>query len=207
MKALSRRFMKKNIVITWLICVLGLVLLFAWMGNNVLPKVNHADSGEALINSDFTLQSGTGKIVKDEDFRGKYMLVYFGYTHCPDVCPTTLLLISSALSDIGATAKNIQPIFITLDPERDTPKATATYAGHFSKDLLGLSGTPEQIKHVADGFKVYYSKVEQKDSAIDYVVDHSGFIYLIGPDGKYIDHYAANVSEQELARGLSNEVH
>lgn len=196
----------KRIVLTWLICVLGLVLLFAWMGDSVLPKVNHTDSGEALIDTDFTLQNGSGKTVKDKDFRGKYMLVYFGYTHCPDVCPTTLLLISNALADIGTTAKKIQPIFITVDPERDSPESTATYASHFSKELLGLSGTPEQIKHVADGFKVYYTKVEQKNSAIGYVVDHSGFIYLIGPDGNYVDHFAANVSERELADGLSHEV-
>ena len=195
----------KRIFLSWLLCVLGLVVLFALMGHSVLPKAK-GDTGAALINADFTLQSANGKIVKDEDFRGKYMLVYFGYTHCPDICPTTLLLISNALADIGSTAKRIQPIFITVDPERDSPKATATYAGHFSKDWLGLSGTPEQIKHVADGFKVYYSKVAQTNSAIGYVVDHSGFIYLIGPDGKYVDHFAANVSEQELADGLSHEV-
>ena len=197
----------KRIVITWLLCVLALVLLFAWVGDNILPKVKQGDSGETLINSDFTLQNGNGKIVTDKDFRSKYMLVYFGYTHCPDVCPTTLLLISNALADIGATAGRIQPIFITVDPDRDSPKATADYAGHFSKELLGLSGTPGQIKHVADGFKVYYTKVDQKNSALGYVVDHSGFIYLIGPDGKYVDHFAANVSEQELADGLSHEVH
>ena len=197
----------KRVFLTWLLCVLALVVLFAWMGDHVLPKGDRTDSGEALIDADFTLQNASGKTVKDEDFRGKYMLVYFGYTHCPDVCPTTLLLISNALGDIGTTAKKIQPVFITLDPERDSPKATADYAGHFSKDLLGLSGTPEQIKHAADGFKVYYSKVDQKNSAIGYVIDHSGFIYLIGPDGKYVDHFAGNVSEQELADGLSHEVH
>ena len=196
----------KRIVLTWLICVLGLVLLFAWMGDHVLPKAKHADHDDVLVTADFNLQNASGKIVTAKDFRGKYMLVYFGYTHCPDICPTTLLLMSNALADIGAKASKIQPIFITLDPERDNPKATATYTSHFSKDLLGLSGTAEQIKRAADGFKVYFSKVDQSNSAIGYVVDHSSFIYLMGPDGKYVDHFASNVSEQELADGLSHAI-
>lgn len=196
----------KKIALTWLLCVLALVLLFAWMGDSVLPKVNHADSGDALVSADFTLVNGSGKTVTDEDFRGKYMLVYFGFTHCPDVCPTTLLMMSNALTSMGKAADKIQPIFISIDPERDSPKATALYTSHFSKNLVGLSGTPEQVKHAAESFKVFYTKVEQKNSALGYVVDHSGFIYLMGPDGKYIDHFASTVSEQELAEGLSHEV-
>ncbi len=198
--------MKKNIVITWLVCVLGLVLLFAWMGNRVVPKGKPIESGEALISADFTLQGANGKTMRDEDFHGKYMLVYFGFTHCPDVCPTTLLMISNALNDMGEAAKKIQPIFISIDPERDSPATTALYASHFSKNLIGLSGTPDQVKHAADSFKVYYSKVAQPGSALGYVVDHSSFIYLMGPDGKYVDHFAGNVSEQELAEGLNHDV-
>ena len=204
-KALSKLHMK-NIFIVWLLCILALVLLFAWMGDSVLPQVKHTDTGNALITADFTLQDGTGKTVTAKDFKGKYMLVYFGYTHCPDVCPTTLLLISNALTQMGADANKIQPIFITVDPARDDAKTTALYASHFSKDWIGLSGTNDQIKHAADGFKVYYSNVEQKNSAIGYVVDHSGFIYLMGPDGKYIDHFAGTDSEQELAEGLAHDI-
>ncbi len=199
----------KKIVIAWVASVLGLVILFAWMGSGFLPRSSTADdfgSGEALVTGGFTLVDAQGKTVHGSDFRGRYMLVYFGFTHCPDICPTTLLLMRNALEQLGDTAKKIQPIFITIDPERDSPKLVGTYAANFSKSILGLSGTPAQIKDAADHFKVYYSKVEDKKSALGYIVDHSGFIYLIGPDGKYVTHFAANVTEQELTKGLQHDI-
>jgi cytochrome oxidase Cu insertion factor (SCO1/SenC/PrrC family) len=202
--------MKKNFI-SWMLCVLAAVLLFAWAGNWVRPNKGSSgisgDSGTALIAADFTLQSGDGKTVDAKALRGKYMLVYFGFTHCPDVCPTSLLLMSNAINQLEPAQKaKIQPIFITVDPERDTPKTSSIYASHFSKNFMGLSGTPAQIKHAADSFKVFYSKVEQKDSALGYVVDHSSFIYLMGPDGRYIMHFASTASEQELKKELMHYV-
>lgn len=196
----------KKIVLSWVICVLGLVGLFAWLGTGLTTNGNDAQSGDALVRADFTLQTGGGKTVTDKDLRGRYLLVYFGFTHCPDICPTSLLLMSNATAKLGDKVAKVQPIFISVDPERDTPKIASDYASHFGKNVLGLSGTPEQVKHAADSFKVYYSKVEDKDSALGYVVDHSGFIYLMGPDGKYLAHYAHNVSEQELTKGLQRYV-
>ena len=199
----------KKIVIAWVACVLGLVALFAFVGGDLVSKPSNRyelGEGAALINAEFTLEDASGKAVKASDFRGRYMLVYFGFTHCPDICPTSLLLMSNALNALGAKAEKIQPVFITVDPERDTPKLVGTYVSHFNKRFVGLSGTPEQIKQAADHFKVFYSKVETKESALGYVVDHSGFIYLMGPDGKYVTHFPYTVSEQELTQGLQRYV-
>lgn len=194
----------KRIVIVWIVCVLAAVALLSWVGRDLFPE--QAGEGNALIHGAFSLTGGNGETVTEKDFRGKYMLVYFGYTHCPDICPTTLLLIQNVLSHMQPRGRDIQPIFISLDPERDTPKVTAEYASHFGQNMVGLSGTPEQIKAVAENFKVYYSKVEAKDSALGYMVDHSGFIYLMGPDASYLTHFAHNASERELEEGLRKYV-
>lgn len=179
----------------------------AWMGTNVV-NVNSKQSaqGEALVGGSFSLVDGKGNIVTDADFRGRYMLVYFGFTHCPDICPTSLLLIQNALTQLGAASKKVTPIFITLDPERDTPEVVGKYVTHFGKTMVGLSGTPEQIRAVTQAYKVYYRKVEEENSAMGYVIDHSGFMYLMGPDGNYITHFPHSISEQGLITGLANAV-
>jgi len=196
----------KNVMISWLICVLGLLLLFAWVGGDLLGKNTPTQDEYALVRADFTLQTANNKTVTHTDLRGKHMLVYFGFTHCPDICPTTLLLMSNVINQLGDAAAKIQPMFISVDPERDTPQLAAEYAHNFGKGFLGLSGTPEQIKHAADSFKVFYSKVEDKGSALGYVVDHSGFIYLMGTDGAYITHFPSTISEAELKKELQHYV-
>jgi protein SCO1/2 len=196
----------KKIVVSWVISVLALVGMFAWLGNSVLPNNRAVTPENPLLRADFELMTANQKLVRDEDLRGQYLLVYFGFTHCPDICPTTLLLINNVLSQLGDKASKITPVFISVDPERDTPEIAATYAKNFGKNVLGLSGTPEQVQHAADSFKVYYSKVEDKGSALGYVVDHSGFIYLMGPKGEYVTHFAHHVSEQELKQGLMDHV-
>lgn len=194
----------KKIVISWLLCVLALVALLAFAGHGVLPQGE--ELSEAQVKADFTLATADNKVVRSQDLKGSYLLVYFGFTHCPDVCPTTLLLMSNVIDELGDKATKIKPLFISVDPERDTPKIAAEYASHFNKSFIGLSGTPEQVKHAADSFKVYYSKVEDKSSALGYVVDHSGFIYLMGKNGEYLAHFPANVSDQELKQGLQHYV-
>ena len=198
----------KKIVITWIVCVLGIVILVAVAGRDITPYVKSLAKGESAspINGAFSLQNADGKTVTNKQLSGRYMLVYFGYTHCPDICPTSLLLMQNALSHLGTTAEKIQPIFITIDPARDTAKITQDYAAHFGKRMLGLSGTPEQIAATTENYKVYYSKVEDTRSALGYSVDHSGFIYLIGPKAEYITHFAYNASESELEEGLRQYV-
>ena len=195
-------------VISWILSVLGIVGLAVFVGGNMLgsnPTKQDAQ-GEALIGGNFTLVDSTSKEITDEMFRGRYMLVYFGFTHCPDICPTTLLLMMNALDQIGDKARQVVPVFITLDPERDTPEKISTYVQNFSPNLVGLTGSIAQVKAAADAYKVYFKKVPVEGSELGYVVDHSGFVYLMGPDGKYVSHFAHTIAEQAMVDGLHKHI-
>lgn len=196
----------KRIVIVWVMCVLAGVGLMGWLGTGMLSPAGRQSAQPSLISGDFSLFDGSNMPRTSREMRGRYQLVFFGYTHCPDVCPTTLLLVQNTLNNLGKTAEKIQPIFITVDPERDTPAVMGEYVKHFGDRILGLSGSPEQIAHAADSFKVFYSKVEDKESALDYVMDHSGFLYLMGPDGKYVTHFPSTIAQQALEEGLRTHV-
>lgn len=196
-------------VLAWLISVLGLVALTVYVGPTLLkvvPNSGPVEQGEAMIGGAFTLVDGAGNTVTDADFKGKYMLVYFGFTHCPDICPTTLLMMTNALEQMGDDAKDIVPLFITLDPERDTPKVVGAYVKNFTPKLVGLTGSMAQITKAADAYKVYFSKVKSEDSAMGYMIDHSGFMYLMDRDGKYVAHYTHTMPLQSLVSGLRNHV-
>ena len=137
------------------------------------------------IGGPFTLIDHNGKVRSDTEYRGKLLLIYFGYTYCPNVCPTDLVAISEAIDSLGAAGEAIQPIFITVDPERDTPAHLADYVSSFHPRLIGLTGSPAQIREVALSYKVYYAKVKDERSE-DYAIDHSGLFYLIGRNGEYL---------------------
>lgn len=140
----------------------------------------------ARIGGPFTLVGGDGRAVTDRDFASKYRIVYFGFTHCPDVCPTDLAAIGQALRrferEDPERAARVQPIFISVDPERDTPAVVRDYAAAFHPRLIGLTGTPEQIAAVAKRFAVYYAKGDVQPGG-GYAVDHSRVVLLMGPDG------------------------
>lgn len=160
-------------------------------------------SGKALIGGPFELTDHTGKKVTDKDYRGKFMLVYFGFTYCPDVCPTELQNIAGALDLIGAERrKKITPIFITIDPERDTQELMASYVENFHPDLVGLTGTPEQIRKVGKAYRVYYKKVIDKDSPDGYTMDHSALVFLMDKNGYYVRHFSHGTTPKQMAEGL-----
>lgn len=159
-------------------------------------------SGAALIGGPFSLVGADGKPVTDRDFRGRYMLIFFGFTHCPDICPAELQVIAQALEQLGDKAKTVVPIFITLDPERDTPEAMANYVKSFGPNFVGLTGSPEAIAAAAKAYRVAYSKVENKDSAGDYSVDHSALVYLMDPEGRYATHFSYGLSADQMAEKL-----
>ncbi len=158
---------------------------------------------KALVGGPFTLTDKTGKRVSDKDFRGRYMLIFFGYTFCPDVCPTGLQTISAALARLGPRAVKMAPIFITLDPERDTPQVLADYLSNFDPRLIGLTGSPEEIAAVAKAYHVYHAKVAETGSPGDYLLDHSAIYFLMDEKGDYAGHFAYGVSPDELARGIA----
>lgn len=190
-------------VISWILCVLLGIGLLAWSGTRVVPVAPATStSGQALIGGPFQLIDTNGKPRTDRDFRGKYTLIYFGFTHCPDICPTTLIVMENALKALGKKRARVVPIFITLDPGRDRPEIIGKYIAHFGDDLVGLTGSDAQIRQAADAYKIYYRRVEQPDSAMKYVIDHSGFIYLMGPDGRYITHFTHGTPEQILTEKL-----
>jgi protein SCO1/2 len=158
-----------------------------------LPSTRSAATSETLaggtsrpaIGGPFTLQGENGATVTDRDFRGRWMLVYFGYTFCPDVCPTTLADMATALAELGPLAARIQPIFISVDPARDTPAVAAAYARSFDSRILGLSGSAAEIARVAGAYKVYYSVHRTGDGPGDYLLDHTAFLYVMRPDGSF----------------------
>lgn len=141
----------------------------------------------ADIGGDFTLTDSDGRTVRWNDFAGKYRVVYFGYAFCPDICPTDMQRVAQGLKLLKASdpalAAKIQPIFITIDPERDTQKVVGEFAAAFSPDIIGLTGTPDQIAAAAKAFRIFYAKGEAVAGG-GYLVDHSNIVYLFGPDGE-----------------------
>jgi protein SCO1/2 len=175
----------------------ALVLMRAPAGPDV------ATSGTALIGGPFTLVGHDGKPVTDRAFRGKYMLVFFGFTHCPDICPAELQVMSAALDELGPKANDIIPIFITLDPERDTPKAVADYVANFNPRFVGLTGTSDQVAEAAKAYRVTYSKFQEEGAGPeDYTIDHSALVFLMGKDGEYLTHFAYGTPAAKMAETL-----
>ena len=156
----------------------------------------------ATIGGPFTLTNGAGKPVTDQAFRGKFMLVYFGYTFCPDVCPTTLNDVAQAVDKLGATADKLQPLFITVDPARDTPDVIRQYAAAFSPRLQGLTGTDEQIAAVAKEYRVYYAKHKIGPNPGDYTMDHSSILYVMDPAGHFSGVIRADEGPDAMAADL-----
>ena len=145
-----------------------------------------AVSGKPSVGGPFTLIDQTGKHVTDKDYRGKYMLVFFGYTNCPDICPAGLQVMSAALDKLGKRAEDIVPVFITLDPARDTPERLATYVKSFNPHLVGLTGSDADIAATAKAYRVYYLKVPDDKDPTRYTIDHSAIFYLMGKDGALV---------------------
>lgn len=156
-----------------------------------------------LFSGDFSLTDHNGKPRSSTEFRGRYMLIFFGYTHCPSICPTNLQHMAEALQHLGPKARAIQPIFITIDPKRDTPAILKDYMSHFGDNFLALTGTEAQIKSVARQYRVHRRKViEDKTAPEDYLVDHSSLTLLLGPDGKFRTLFPHDTNGQIMAERM-----
>lgn len=183
-------------------------MLAACSDNNTGRKAQSgqvtAVSGKAAIGGAYTLVDHTGKTVTDVDFHGKAQLIYFGYAYCPDVCPTALQQMGAALALAGRAADYYQPMFITIDSERDTPEMMAQYVTNngFPDDLTGLTGTPEQLKQAMTVFKVIGQKVEDPDSAAGYTYDHSSIIYMMDKNGEFVDVFTHATTPRQMADRL-----
>ncbi len=163
----------------------------------------------AAIGGEFTLVDQAGKTRHWADFRGKYAVVYFGYTYCPDVCPTDVQRTAQGLRTFAkehpTEAAKVQQIFITVDPDRDTPKVVGEFASAFGKDIVGLTGTPGQIADAAKAFKVFYSKGKDEGGGA-YLVDHSAITYLFGPKGEPLATLPTDEGADAVARELAKWV-
>lgn len=158
------------------------------------------------IGGPFTLTDHTGVKVTEASFQGKYMLIQFGYTFCPDICPTGLSTITTALEKLGRDANQIQPIFVTIDPERDTPKKLSSYVEHFYPGLRGLTGTEVQIENIAKSYRVFRKKVGSSVSG-DYLMDHSTFTYFMNPKGKLALMFRHETNPDIMAKAIADEIH
>jgi protein SCO1/2 len=157
--------------------------------------------GREPVGGPFDLIDQAGRRRTDADFRGKLGLLYFGYTHCPDVCPTELQALSLALDMLGPAGDAVQPLFITLDPERDTPPHLADYVTAFHPRLIALTGPDAVIRKVALAYKVYFARTSMTQGG-DYAVDHTGFIYLVGKDGRYLGFLPPGSSPDQIAEAV-----
>jgi len=190
--------------VIWLIWAIGLAVAggLGWLisdllmpgGSSLVAKVQTLAT--PAIGGPFALVDDTGKPRTDADFRGRLMLIYFGYTHCPDACPTTLQDIADALAKLGPAADQVAPIFITIDPERDTVQYLKGYAEQFDAKFVALTGSPEQIATAAKSYRVYYRKATNQ---ADYLMDHSSIVYLMGRDGKFLTHFTPDTTPDQMA--------
>ena len=172
-----------------------------WHQSGSLPPPGYQRvSGQPPLGGPYTLTDQDGNSRSSTDFRGKYQLIYFGYTSCPDVCPTTLAIIDAAMDKLGPAQQQIVPIFITIDPERDQAAVLKSYLAAFGPRFVGLTGTPEQIAPIEQNFRVYAKK--QPVQGGGYSMDHSSVIYLMGPDGKLLSFYDGAASPEDLAKDI-----
>ena len=188
-------------VLIGLLLVLG-IAVFALLQLEPRGKVT-TQSGTPLIGGAFELTDHTGKNVTNKDYLGKFTLVYFGFTYCPDICPTELQHIAGALDIIGEKRrKQLTPLFVTIDPERDTRELMASYVENFHPDIVGLVGTTEQINKMGKTYRVYFKKVVDKDSPDGYTMDHSALVFLMDKKGNYVRHFSYGTTPQKMADGL-----
>jgi protein SCO1 len=184
---------------------LGLLILFSGSFAPVLimsEPLARAATSVATIGGPFTLSMPDGTTVTDQTYRGKWLLVYFGYTFCPNSCPTTLLEVATALKKLGLDAAQVQPLFITVDPQRDTPEVMREYTQSFDPRIVGLTGTPQQIAAAAREYGAYYVRHWTGPGANDYVMDHSTYLYVIDPRGKFVRAFDTDMSGDRIVDTL-----
>lgn len=188
-----------------------LALLLVWVVWFWQPAGDRAHQTLSLaaapLGGDFTLHSADGPVAL-KDLRGKVVLVYFGYTFCPDICPTTLLEMAEVLRRLGDEAGALQGIFVSVDPERDTPKSLKTYTAFFDPRILGLTGSAELVQRAARNFKVRYAKVPgSSGQASHYAVDHSAGMYLLDRDGGFLKKFAYGTPPEQIADAIRAHLH
>ncbi len=202
-RADSRRKSTRRAGIVFVSAAAGLLLLTAsylWLLGGTTSRTVPAIGGS------FTLTQGNGEVVTDRDFRGHYLLIYFGYTSCPDICPTTLSAIADAIDILGSRAQRVQPLFITVDPAHDTPAIMRAYVRAFSPRIVGLTGTPAEIHAIEQEYRITSTIDDTGSGRSGYTIAHTAVLFLVAPDGRYLAPFAATDSGAELAKDLARYV-
>ena len=181
-------FLRLSGIVGALLVLLATPLDFADAGTKVVTGDDTAAPAEPR--RAFMLRDVRSRVLTDQDFLGSYLLIYFGYTHCPDVCPTTLLTVSEVMKGLGDDAKDVVPIFITVDPDRDTPEHMAEYVSAFDERIVALTGPQQFIDAAVTSYNAYYKKVPSSTTPADYPRDHTASIAFVGPDGRLITRFA-----------------
>jgi protein SCO1/2 len=194
----SSRFVLAATVLAGLVLLSAGVFLAFGLRDN--PRGAGGTMLASAIGGPFRLTDQNGKTVTDADLKGKWSLVYFGYTHCPDACPTALNDISIAMEELGAKRAAVRPVFITVDPERDTPDTLKSYVTSFDAPILALTGTAEQVAQAAKAYRVYYAK--HPEAGGDYSMDHSSVIYVMDPDGRFTASFTHESTPEQIAERL-----
>ena len=184
------------------ICI-GLLLAGLPLAYRLWPAAVPPAALVGKVAGPFELVDHQGRRVDQNSFAERWMLLSFGFTHCPDVCPTTLATVATALDKLGPRSRHLQPLFITLDPERDSPQLLQRYTSFFDPRILGLSGSTRQVSQAADAYGVYVSRREAKGT---YLLEHSTGLYLVAPDGRLVELFAQNVTPEHLARSIGNHL-
>ena len=191
---------------------IALAAYVAWQVTRPVPAATVGDSaslavaGQIAIGGPFALTDHKGQSVTDANYLGKLMLVYFGYGFCPDICPTELQNIAVALAEMGSKAMEVQPIFITVDPERDTVPFLAEYVENFHSRLVGLTGPRPEIEKVATAYRVYHTRSKTSSDDEDYLVDHTGYVYLIGRDGAFLTMFRGGSDPKKMAQTIASYI-
>jgi protein SCO1 len=168
----------------------------------IMSQLSWAATSPVTMGGPFTLIAPDGTTVTDQTFRGKWLLVYFGYTFCPNTCPMTLNEIATALEKLGADAAKMQPLFITVDPQRDTREVLEQYTRSFDPRIVGLTGSPQQIDAVTQEYGAYSARHKTGPGPEDYVIDHSTYVYVMDPGGKFVRAFDADTSGDRMADAL-----
>ena len=176
---------------------------FVWLQ---ISNRGEQQTGDPAFRADFELTDHQGMVQTDEDFAERWMLIFFGYANCPDVCPTTLAEVAAVIDALGSNASQVQPIFISIDPERDTPQALAEFIPYFDENIIGLTGTAGQIKRTSKTFRIYYEKIEEAASSDGYTMGHSSQLFLFDPEGNYVGAWTYGTPAEEIVNDLKKRM-
>ena len=202
--------LRRNNPLLWIL-IIGAVLIYSQydgslFGNFDQSHVSRMTLTPEEITGEFALIDHTGAPRTNQDFLGKHTLIYFGFTWCPDVCPSAMLTMSQVIEDLSAQDTTVQPLFITVDPQRDTVEKLAAYVSAFVPDLVGLTGSEEAVAKALESFGIYRRSHAAGPDDIDYLVDHASFFYLMGPDGKFIQYYEPRQGPTKLAIEIERQL-